>query len=67
MPEILVLDEPTSGLDPIGKMEVFSVVHDLKRLLRDYYKVRDWDKNGYPTKEKLKKLKLGEYIKAIYK
>jgi len=31
MPEILVLDEPTSGLDPIGKMEVFSVVHDLKR------------------------------------
>lgn len=29
-PEILVLDEPTSGLDPIGKMEVFSVVRDLK-------------------------------------
>ncbi len=32
MPSILVLDEPTSGLDPIGKMEVFSVVHDLKRM-----------------------------------
>jgi energy-coupling factor transporter ATP-binding protein EcfA2 len=29
-PEIFVLDEPTSGLDPIGKMEVFSVVKDLK-------------------------------------
>jgi len=32
MPAILVLDEPTSGLDPIGKMEVFSVVHDLKKM-----------------------------------
>jgi len=32
MPSILVLDEPTSGLDPIGKMEVFSVVHDLKKM-----------------------------------
>jgi len=31
-PNILVLDEPTAGLDPIGKMEVFSVVHDLKNM-----------------------------------
>jgi energy-coupling factor transport system ATP-binding protein len=31
-PDILVLDEPTAGLDPIGKMEVFSVVHDLKKM-----------------------------------
>jgi len=31
LPEILVLDEPTSELDPIGKMEVFSVVDDLKK------------------------------------
>lgn len=29
-PEILILDEPTSGLDPIGKSEVFRVVHELK-------------------------------------
>jgi energy-coupling factor transporter ATP-binding protein EcfA2 len=29
-PRILVLDEPTSGLDPVGKQEVFEVVHDLK-------------------------------------
>jgi energy-coupling factor transport system ATP-binding protein len=29
-PEILILDEPTSGLDPIGKSEVFRVIHDLK-------------------------------------
>lgn len=38
---------------------------NLKRLLEDYYKVRDWDENGYPTKEKLERLKLGEYIKYI--
>jgi energy-coupling factor transporter ATPase len=31
-PNVLVLDEPTAGLDPIGKMEVFSVVHDLKNI-----------------------------------
>jgi ABC-type cobalt transport system, ATPase component len=31
LPEILVLDEPISGLDPIGKMEVLSVLGDLKK------------------------------------
>jgi energy-coupling factor transporter ATP-binding protein EcfA2 len=30
-PQVLVLDEPTSGLDPLGKREVFQVVHELKR------------------------------------
>lgn len=29
-PEIMVLDEPTSQLDPIGTLEVFSVIQDLK-------------------------------------
>jgi energy-coupling factor transporter ATPase len=29
-PEIMVLDEPTSQLDPIGTLEVFNVIHDLK-------------------------------------
>ena len=31
LPEILVLDEPVSGLDPLGKMEVFSVVSNLRK------------------------------------
>jgi len=30
-PGIMVLDEPTSGLDPMGKSEVFGVVHELKQ------------------------------------
>jgi len=30
-PRVLVLDEPTSGLDPVGKAEVFAVVHELKQ------------------------------------
>lgn len=29
-PRILILDEPTSNLDPIGKEEIFSVIHELK-------------------------------------
>lgn len=31
MPKILVLDEPTTSLDPLGKMEVFSVVRQLRQ------------------------------------
>ncbi|MGQ4914068.1 MAG: ABC transporter ATP-binding protein [Candidatus Asgardarchaeia archaeon] len=30
LPSILILDEPTVELDPIGKMEVISVINDLK-------------------------------------
>lgn len=30
-PEVLVLDEPTTNLDPIGKEEVFAVLHRLNR------------------------------------
>ena len=31
LPDILVLDEPTSGLDPMGKLEVFRLVRELKQ------------------------------------
>ena len=33
----------------------------LQRMLKDYYKIRGWDKDGIPTKQRLKKLGLQEY------
>lgn len=35
--------------------------NDLEKLLDDYYEERGWNKNGIPTKEKLKKLDLLEF------
>ena len=31
-PELVILDEPMSGLDPMGRMEVRSLIHGLKKL-----------------------------------
>jgi energy-coupling factor transport system ATP-binding protein len=31
MPKILVLDEPTSELDPIGRMEIYTTIDDLRK------------------------------------
>ncbi|MCX7702766.1 MAG: aldehyde ferredoxin oxidoreductase family protein [Planctomycetota bacterium] len=36
------------------------------RLLDDYYRLRGWDKNGKPTKAKLKSLKLSFTISDLY-
>ena len=36
------------------------------KLLDDYYRLRGWDSNGKPTKEKLEKLGLTEVIKDLY-
>lgn len=33
----------------------------LKKMLKDYYNIRGWDKDGIPTKRRLKKLGLEEY------
>jgi len=30
----------------------------MREMSDDYYRLRDWDKNGVPTREKLKKLGL---------
>ncbi|UCD73474.1 MAG: hypothetical protein JSW01_02185, partial [Candidatus Bathyarchaeota archaeon] len=40
---------------------------DLDILLDDYYKTRGWDKEGIPTKEKLKELGLSSYNKYVDK
>lgn len=35
----------------------------LEKMLKDYYRIRGWDKDGIPTKKRLKKLELEEYKK----
>lgn len=36
--------------------------NDLNKLLDDYYRLRNWDSNGAPTKEKLVELELIEFL-----
>jgi len=45
--------------------DMFGNIIDLDRLLDDYYRIRGWDENGVPTKEKLKELDLLEFSKFI--
>jgi aldehyde:ferredoxin oxidoreductase len=33
----------------------------LEKMLKDYYKIRGWDKNGVPTEKRLRKLGLEGY------
>ncbi|MDD4156888.1 MAG: aldehyde ferredoxin oxidoreductase family protein [Candidatus Cloacimonetes bacterium] len=44
--------------DPISEGPAKGHVHELNKLLPEYYKLRGWDENGYPTKETLQKLGL---------
>ncbi len=36
-----------------------------REFLDEYYKLRGWDENGVPTKEKLEELKLGYVVKDL--
>lgn len=45
--------------------DMFGKIINLDKLLDDYYKLRGWDKNGVPTKEKLEELNLSEFYKFI--
>ncbi len=45
--------------------DMFGKIINLDKLLDDYYKLRGWDKNGIPTKEKLEELGLSEFYKFI--
>lgn len=48
--------------EPIPEGPSKGEVHELDKLLPEYYEVRGWDKNGIPTEETIKKLGLDEYI-----
>ncbi len=50
-----IANDPLKG----GKADGHVVtLEDLNKMLDEYYKLRGWDKEGRPTKEKLKELKL---------
>jgi len=38
---------------------------DLETMLRDYYRVREWDEEGFPTGKKLRSLGLEEYLNLL--
>ncbi len=48
-------DELQRPDDPHSRVE-------LKKMLKDYYKIRGWDQNGVPTAQRLKKLGLEGYL-----
>jgi len=52
---IAAKEGPRAGQSPIP--------HD--KILDDYYKLRAWDKNGFPTKESLQRIGLDEYSKYL--
>ncbi|MFH1453925.1 MAG: aldehyde ferredoxin oxidoreductase family protein [Armatimonadota bacterium] len=64
MPPARVYEEPVPTGSTKGKL---TKLKDIEHLLDHYYKLRGWDKNGYPTPEKLKELGLGEYTKYVEK
>lgn len=63
MPPARFYKEPVPTGPTAGKMPTIETIN---QLLDDYYKLRGWDENGKPTKEKLIELNLGFLIKDIY-
>lgn len=51
--------------EPIKKGPSKGHVHQLAKLLPEYYEVRGWDENGVPTEETLERLGLKEYKKYL--
>ncbi len=55
--------------DPIPEGSTRGIKLDpekFRELLRTYYRLRGWDENGRPTKEKLEALRLGEVAERLY-
>ena len=51
--------------EPIKEGPSKGHVHQLDKLLPEYYEVRGWDEKGIPTEETLDRLGLGEYKKYL--
>lgn len=56
-----LLEEPLTEGGAAGQ------VVELNRMLSEYYKLRGWDENGIPTREKLEKLNLTEAAEELSK
>ncbi|MBI2626222.1 MAG: aldehyde ferredoxin oxidoreductase family protein [Candidatus Nealsonbacteria bacterium] len=63
MPPARFYKEPVPTGPTAGKMPTLETIN---RLLDDYYKLRGWDENGKPTKEKLIELNLEFLIPDLY-
>jgi len=62
MPPARIYEEAVPTGATKGKL---TKLKDIETLLDSYYKLRGWDKNGYPTPGKLKELGLEEYTKYV--
>lgn len=62
MPPARIYEEAVPTGATKGKL---TKLKDIETLLDNYYKLRGWDKNGYPTPGKLKELGLEEYTKYV--
>lgn len=63
IPPARFYEEPTLG----GVVEGMHVSRqDLDKLLDQYYKLRGWDENGIPTREKLEQLNLKSIAELLY-
>jgi aldehyde:ferredoxin oxidoreductase len=60
VPERFISEELPSGASQGQKL-------DLSTMLKEYYILRDWDEDGYPTERKLRALGLDGYIDLLKK
>ena len=58
VPSRFIYEELPSGASKGEKL-------DMEALLKDYYRVRELDKESFPTENKLKRLVLEEYLNLV--
>jgi aldehyde:ferredoxin oxidoreductase len=48
--------------EPLSEGPAMGMIVHLEPMLKEYYRIRGWDKNGVPTQEKIRNLKLTEIL-----